>query len=358
MKKLREWLLWVAGDASARRLAVTVLLAFAGIGTVTVLADPDGDGPAPARPVLTVPRILEVKVDGADADRVRDDVIRVPAAAVDAAERGDVVEQDLREADDPAPAGVLPAGTPLAAQEWPGCRTRFVGNFSARTARAQVIVLHQTVSFDRPGWADQDVLTAMANRRSAGVSWHFLVGAVDGLCTYTVPLPLKAWTQGSANSISVGIEVQRFGSEASYVEAKGRARLVSIMRGVGRELGIPMQKAIVRWNAGCVPVVVRRGVLEHSDLGPCGGGHVDVTSGKRPEPAAWRTESLVAQAAADPCGTRCRRARDLRRRHDAVHRAIVARCRGAVAHVGPSCVELRRRNRVLHRVAKREGVKL
>lgn len=346
MKKLGKDVLgavvaWLASPEGRRMLVkVVVPLLLAG-GTVAVVTDPNGpDGPVTH--TVRVPGLLTVKVDGPDADRRFDDRLTAPAAAVDALR----TETGLREKGDRSPRGVLPAGVPLASPEWPGCRTRLVSNFSQRVASLggpQVIVWHQTVSHDSPGWASQDALTALASRSSSQVSWHFLIGGEDGLCTFSVPLDLKAWTQSNANSVAVGIEVERFGDEPSYVTAAGERTLLAVTRRVGRLLGIPMQKGLVRWTAGCVPVVVRRGIVEHSDLGPCGGGHRDVTP--------WSTDALVAKAAVPPCGAKCRRARDLRARHRRVH-AQLESARGAARRV------LRHRNTVLHRVARREGVTL
>jgi hypothetical protein len=332
-----DWL----GSADGRRMLVVVVVLLSGTGTVALVVDEDGAGPAPARTVWTLSR-----VDAGDADLARDDAITAPTAAVKALDARS--EGGLREAHDASvtPAGVLPAGTPLAAQEWPGCRTRLVRNFSSRTAslwaRKRVIVWHQTVSREH-GWASQDALTVRANDPQTQVSWAFVIGATSGRCTFSVPVDLKAWTQGNANSVSVGIEVERFGDEASYVSGAGEKRLLAVTRRVGRIYGIPMQRGLVRWTDGCTPVVVRSGIVEHSDLGPCGGGHVDVTP--------WPTAGLVAKAASSSCSARCQRARDLRRRHAAVHK-------GLQGCGGPPCVELRRKNRVLHRVARREGVKL
>ncbi len=281
--------------------AIAAFLAvLAGGGTIAVTLQPD-DPTAP-------PATITTKVDGPDADRKADDtIVLAPAAkaelgrvatATDAP--GDThaeLAEPLRE-DDDGPA-VLNEG-PLAASEIPGCRVRFVQNSSSRNGVApKVIVWHQTVSRDRPGVADQDGLTAFANTRSSGVSWHALIGGIDGLCTYTVPLNLKAWTQGNANPFSVGIEVQAFGDEPRYVEAAGRRKLLSVTRFIGERFGIPMRRAVI---VNCR--VVKSGIAMHRDLGACGGGHVDVASSKwQRNPAGgelpgWDIGPLIREAAA------------------------------------------------------------
>lgn len=265
-----------------------MLAVLAGGGTIAITALP-GDGSAPE--TLTVP------IDGADADTKRDDALVLDESAKDQLEAGPKGElaQPLREPGDPAEAGVLEG--PLAAQEFPGCRTRFVGNFSSRNgATPRLIVWHQTVSRER-GWSSQDALTAMANRRSSQVSWHLLIGRSEGRCTFTVPLSSKAWTQSNANPFSVGIEVEAFGDELSYVAGEGRKRLVAATREIGRIYGIPMQRGKVE---NCRPV--RAGIVEHHDLGACGGGHVDVSSTawqrnpSAPERPGWDIGPLIAEA--------------------------------------------------------------
>jgi hypothetical protein len=241
----------------------------------------------------------------------REQVRVTPAGqqAVDVAQRTELGDP-LREPADPSrtPAGVLDG--PLAAQEFPGCRTRFVRNYSSRNGQTpRVIVWHQTVSRER-GWASQDALTAMADRPSSGVSWHFLIGRTGGRCTFSVPLHMKAWTQGNANPVAIGIEVEAYGDEPTYVHGAGERKLLAVTRELGRRHGIPMRRGRVTFTAGCRPVVQRAGIIEHSDLGSCGGGHADVTP--------WPTDRLIAKAAqADPKTRAARKACDVLQWHRA-----------------------------------------
>jgi hypothetical protein len=296
--------------AVARRYwpaVIPLVLAFAGI--TYALVDTDADG-KPDRLTITIERFTTpapaaIVVDTADRDRQRDNVIELTPRAQRAYRsltsteyRGELAEP-LRDPGDRGPVGVLEG--PLAAQEFPGCRTRFVGNYSSRNGtRPQIIVWHQTVSRER-GTASQDALTAYANRRSSGVSWHLLIGRTNGLCTFSVPLTMKAWTQGNANPFSIGIEVEAFGDEPTYVAGLGERKLLAVTRELGRRYGIPMRKGLVQ---NCR--VVRSGVVEHSDLGACGGGHADVTP--------WSTDALLEQlkAPATLASTERRRCNALR----------------------------------------------
>lgn len=291
----------------ARIVAVILLVIAAAIGGVVIEGDGPG-GPPATTPTAAATTPAVTKVD-ADGDGKRDDTVKVdPAAAAEldqalagttpAGDPASELAEPLREKTDTGPAGVLTG--PLAADELEGCRTRFVQNFSQRTRKIEVGVFHQTVSLDRPGYSDQDALTALANRRSSGVSWAAQVGGTDGLCTYNVPFKYKAWTQGSANSIAVGVEVNAYGTEPRYCSSKCRTTLVRIMRTVRDRYGVPLRRGLVRFNAACVPIVVRKGWIEHADLGSCGGGHVDVsTTSKDPKRiAAWSTAPIITAAAA------------------------------------------------------------
>lgn len=311
-------------------------------------ASPD-DGTTTTRTIAAAPPATAV--DGPDADSKRDDVLPLDARAQDAledvAEDGNGVatelEDPLRE-DGDTPAGVLEG--PLAAQEFPGCRTAFVNNFSSRGGVApRVIVWHQTVSRER-GQTSQNALTAYANSASSGVSWHFLIGRTNGLCTYSVPLNLKAWTQGNANPFSIGIEVEAYGDEGAYVTGKGKAKLLAVTRRLGKRFGIPMRRAVV---VNCR--VVKSGILEHVDLGACGGGHIDVTlSG---------VDELIAELARPVCSARCHRAKALRAKHQRTHARFRQNdCARKHEPRHGYCRRLRARNAAVHEAARREKISL
>lgn len=366
-----------------RALAVLIVLVAGAFAGVTVVDDGGGEptstvttpqlltvpgGPAGVTTTLA-PAPDVVAVDGPDADRKRDDALPLAPAAVDelqdavtatdaAGDTHSELADPLRESGD-GPV-VLNEG-PLAAQELEGCRTRFVINSSSRNGTTpRVIVWHQTVSADRAGGADQDGLTAMANRRSSGVSWHLLVGGIDGRCTYTVPLNLKAWTQANANPFSVGIEVQAIGSEPRYVSGPGKAKLLSVTRAIAKRYGIPLQRGRVE---NCR--VVKAGIVEHHDLGVCGGGHVDVSSTQwqrnphGPELPGWDIAPLIAELKSGGCNAKCARARDVRARDAATLAELKRRaCAPADRTRSERCTTLHRRHRALLKAAKAEGIAL
>lgn len=284
------------------RAAVGVLVAvIAAVGiTLGFTLDQDPETGKP-RGTVTITVGKAVHVDGADKDAKRDDQIELSPAARDQAEQlleanapagGEKrieLDEPLREPSD-GPAMRHEPGTPLAAQEFPGCRTAFVANSSSRNgATPRVIVWHYTVSRRLPGWSDNDALTAMSNRPSAGVSWHFSIGGDDGLCAFNVPTNLKAWTQANANPFAIGIEVIALGNEPRYVEGAGRAKLLAVTRELGRRFKIPMRAGKVD---GCRPT--RSGIVAHVQLGICGGGHVDIN------PWLGQLPELIKAAASSP----------------------------------------------------------
>lgn len=293
-----------------------------------------------------------VHVDGPDADTKRDDPIPLDESAQDGLERAEKGETATELADPLKQPGDRPEPTPgpLAADEIPGCRTAFVVNQSSRRgARVRVIVWHQTVSREN-GWSSQNALTGLANRPSSGVSWSALVGRSGGRCTYTVPLAMKAWAQANANPFSAGIEVEAYGDEGAYVVGAGKAKLLAVTRHIGRRFAIPMRHAVVRWAPGCRATVVRSGILEHQELGACGGGHVDVTL-----TSSFQTLALIAEAGRQPVS----RATDLRRRNVAAHKALRdRRCSKDPSRSRGACLTLHRRHQAIHRAARRERVRL
>ncbi len=330
----------------AALVAVLAILAVT-IGAIAGVFDSDTDV-SPVDPV-----VLTVPVDGPDPDTKPDDTITLgpqsqellqdnlakpaeatPEGELEAAPLGAGAGVPLRDA-----GPIVTQEGPLAAQELPGCRTRFVGNSSSRNGSVPgVIVWHQTVSREN-GLSSQNALTAMAARASSGVSWHALVGRSRGLCTFTVPLNLKAWTQGNANPVAIGIEVEAVGDEGTYVTGAGKAKLIQITRFMGKRYAIPMQHGKVTFDSNCRPTVTRKGIVEHSELGRCGGGHSDVTLSGVPQ--------VIAEAAGPVCGVACER----RQRHIAAHRELRARhCAKADQTKSARCTVLHRRLRALHKV--------
>lgn len=297
--------------AITKVIAAVTSLILAVMGAVSIIAgNPAGvtTDTTQVTTTTTVPAAPPAIAVDTDGDGKRDEALPLDADAQEQVEdlaqsnRGDAAAGDLRGKDN-TEAGVTQG--PLAAPEFPGCRDAFVRNFSQRTAAVRYITWHETVSREN-GLSSQNALTARANTPSTQVSWHFLVGRSNGLCTYTVPINLKAWHVGNGNSVSVGIEVEADGSEPSYVEGAGKAKLFAITKRVAAIYHIPIQHGVIRFDGNCNPIIVKPGILEHRDYGLCGGGHLDVCSSALcrsggPESAenpAWQIDPLIRELAA------------------------------------------------------------
>jgi hypothetical protein len=266
---------------------LAALLALAAALGVAIPVLNDGDGGSTT---------VTIRVDGGDADRKRDDTIELSEKAQDVAkdtERAeDTIDQDEPGAvavpqapgdrahpdvapdttkelrgKDAQPEGVLPQGG--ASQTVPGCSTRFVGSYSARTRSVKAIGLHYTAGPNSAGLADMNGLTAYSNRNQ--VSWHFLIDR-EGHCYYSVPLSGKAWTIGNLNSETTNIEVVGRGNEGDYAGTAGARKLAQVVRYIGRVQNIPMKLGATDGRCN----VTRRGIITHWMGGGCSGGHHDV----------------------------------------------------------------------------------
>ena len=166
----------------------------------------------------------------------------------------------------------LPVDQPAAAPQQPGCRTRLVGNFSSRNGVApRLFVPHYTVSSNRPGFDDVNAITALFDRASFAASSTYVIDR-DGNCNYIVREADKPWTQATFNPVSISVEIINTGSERPLFTPSGMRRFARIASDSAGRWDIPVRRGMV---AGCR--VVRSGFVDHNDLGPCGGGHVDVT---------------------------------------------------------------------------------
>ena len=210
---------------------VAAILAAVSITLSVTLLDDEGE----LRPTVTI------RVDGADRDKKRDDPLVLGPSAQDV--REDVAEDEAHvdvgepmRGPDPAPAGKLDG--PLAAQEWPGCKTAFVRSFSSRRGvTPKAFALHYTAGSNRVGWSDLDGLTAYSNNPRNQVSWHFGIDR-EGNCTYNVPVNHKAWTIAGLNSQTINVEMVGTGREPDYGGGAGLAKLAQIVARVNRLYGI------------------------------------------------------------------------------------------------------------------------
>lgn len=164
-----------------------------------------------------------------------------------------------------------PLPTAGASAGFKGCVTHFVRNQSSRNGvRPQILVYHYTVSHNVPGRGDVLSVEHLFDSSSAQASSNFIIDA-EGNCDYIVPIEAKAWTQAAANPYSVSVEVVAYGNEATYLADPGFRKLGEVSLQVSRRTGIPLTRGAV---SGCVPT--KKGIIQHADLGICGGGHHDI----------------------------------------------------------------------------------
>ena len=308
---------------------VIAVIAIGGLTSAAVILFTDSGEERQPAPVTAV--------DNADADRQRDNKLPLPEASQELVERAERAPDSLDlggglRGKDNQPAGVLKG--PLAAQEWPGCRTMFVRSHSARTAPVRAIALHYTAGGNLTGWADLIGLTAYSNNVRNGVSWHFGIDR-EGLCSYNVPLTQKAWTISQLNSQTVNIEGVGRGNEPDYLGGPGVKKLSAVVRGVAARYNIPIRLGAV---SDCR--VTRTGIITHWMGGSCSGGHHDI----RPYSIEAVVKRIAADAARDDGAVASRR--QLERSHRIVHAKIADRCRVKPRPAG--CRLLFARNGQLH----------
>jgi len=166
---------------------------------------------------------------------------------------------------------VIPENTTLAAPHQRGCLTRSVRNYSSRNGgRPALLVAHFTVSPNRPGWSDVDAVVGLFNNPRAQASSNYVVDN-EGHCKYIVPETQKAWTQAFFNPWSISIEQINTGHEPTYAGVRGLRKIGLIFSDAGKRWGIPLRAGRV---GNCR--VLRSGIVQHKQLGGCGGGHVDI----------------------------------------------------------------------------------
>jgi N-acetyl-anhydromuramyl-L-alanine amidase AmpD len=147
--------------------------------------------------------------------------------------------------------------------------TKIVRNQSSRNGiKPKLIVLHSTESKNVPGLSDLQAIGNWFDNSKAQASAHTCNDAEGNDARY-VPDERKAWSCAGYNSVSlnheqVGAAVQKMWPDK---QLNNTAEWVSYW---SKKYGIPIQRGKV--NNG---VVVKSGVVMHSELGPFGGGHHD-----------------------------------------------------------------------------------
>lgn len=136
-------------------------------------------------------------------------------------------------------------------------------NFSARTAKIDLIVIH-----DCQGGYDGSI-AVFQSRTGVGsgpVSAHIVLNKDGTEATQMVAFGKKAWHVAAFNSRSIGIEMEGF-EEKGYPDAEWGATAETTAY-LCHRFGIPPKWA---------PHGDGPGVCRHLDLGAAGGGHVDPT---------------------------------------------------------------------------------
>ena len=240
---------------SLRQVVAVLVALLAGI-TVTVAATGgfDENGKPKGTVSVTVhPRTAAIADKGA-ADETP---AGVPASLIEA---GRAQQDRLAYSDQ------LPLVTPLAATEQRGCTTQTVVNQSSRRGVApRLLVAHYTVS--RAG--SREAIVRLFDTPSFQASSNYVIDR-DGSCSYIVPESSKAWAQAGFNSVAVSIEFVAMGDEGglSPQQVKVGAR---VFADSAARWNIPIQRGKV---SGCT--VVAGGLVDHQELGACGGGHHDI----------------------------------------------------------------------------------
>ncbi|MDX8151081.1 N-acetylmuramoyl-L-alanine amidase [Patulibacter brassicae] len=264
--------------------AIVSLVAVLAAIALGVATDDGAPPPATTSSVVTLPL-----APSAIADPGQPDAVTVPSQALEQAARATEDHRGSRSENPPGvSAGELDAGreqqedlvqrddlpnvTPLAAPSQRGCRSTFVRNASSRRGvKPRLFVVHYTVSANRPGWDDVNAIVGLFNTPSFAASSSYVIDD-EAHCAYIVRESDKPWTQAGFNPVSISVEMIATGREGRLTSAAGMRRLGQVISDSTRRWGIPLQRGAV---SGCT--VTRAGIVDHRQLGSCGGGHVDIS---------------------------------------------------------------------------------
>lgn len=133
-------------------------------------------------------------------------------------------------------------------------------NFSARTARVDLLVLHDTEG-------TYDSAISWFSTPKSNVSAHYVIKEDGSEVTQMVELADKAWHAVAFNSRSIGFEMAGFASKG--FDSNEWDVVANILAYHLHLLQIPCQ-----WSRGGVGP----GFCSHFDLGSAGGGHSDPTT--------------------------------------------------------------------------------
>lgn len=341
--------------------AVALLTAVLAAG-VTLSIDDNGPGQRHVTISVGPNRTpTETKVDASSAPGRQDSTVKVPiGAAVQVAQSPELSQPGGLRTENPA--GVtpeqldasrdkqeqlaqtdqLPIVQPDAAPQQAGCVSRFVRNYSTRRGvRPREIVLHYTVSPNRPGWTDVNAIVNLFNSPSSQASSNYVVDA-EGNCAYIVRESDKSWTQAAGNPFSISFEIIATGHEPTFCTGPCQAKVAKVIAAISKRWEIPLQPGLV---AGCIPV--RPGIIQHKDWGLCGGGHFDISP--------FQVAPFIVAAQVARCSERCQ----VRREHARTHKAIRDhRCAPEARSRSINCKTFYARNHAMHARARQLGVTL
>jgi hypothetical protein len=136
--------------------------------------------------------------------------------------------------------------------------------------KPRLIVLHITVSHNRPGSGDVKAIADYFGHLSTRASSH-IINDAEGHDCRCVPDEAKAWTQAAYNPQSLSIEQVEYADKprARWLaeNAKGLENTAQWVAYWSVKYDIPLRKS------------TSSGVCQHRDLGAAGGGHVDCGAG-------------------------------------------------------------------------------
>jgi len=165
-------------------------------------------------------------------------------------------------------------------------KTKISPNQSSRGGvRPRLIVLHITVSHNRPGSGDVDAILNFFAQSGTQASSH-IINDAEGNDARCVPDEAKAWTQAAYNPQSLSIEQVEYADKprARWL-SENKAGLENTAHWVAHwsvKYGIPLRQS------------TGSGVCQHRDLGAAGGGHVDCGNGYPIDWVISRAKELAA----------------------------------------------------------------
>jgi hypothetical protein len=327
-------------------LLFLLLVAAAGVYFGSTLA---GDDSSPTRPVQPPPSRAIVS-DFHNPAILRNTLPGTPPKKRALQQRIDRAEQIVEAQPDPRPR---PTG---GAQAY-SFRTAFAGTpYGRGGGQKRLVVIHCTVSPNRPGWDDVYGVKRYLDRVGLSASW---IIDMDGHVLKTMPTSGTPYTQGRFfNQYSVSVELVSTCQESRAAWLRSplftRRLLAAWLADRLREIGAPFRRVD---PAGCSAPL---GYGDHASL-ECVNDHTDISyscrnGGHHPRdystpPCSFPWDVLARQLADGPDAPN-RKLAKWQRSHRIAHARLRARCRGGERSA--ECQRIRERSRRLHRLIARE----